>query len=254
MTWLQKMRPYLWALAVVILCTVLVHVGRWQQFDARMSAVTFLAGLGLIWLICGWQVYVLWRDLRRVVMMAVLRDGLIRNLLFGRIWMVVCASVIGAILAVQTVVFLALNIGFLPVLLIDVFLYGWLLRSFAPLAQHSLSDAASAPGLRLFASVVNYLALFVAYAAWFLWRVDPTLEPGSFVAFERAATFDHGFQPFEVVARFSYATDLMLQSFTNLGDIWGLLLTITVIFSASLAPFIAVTLIYRHWLGGVTLR
>jgi hypothetical protein len=243
-------RPYFYALTVLLLCLGLINMGRFAWVPRWPSMISLCVGVVILWVTCTRQVYVLWRDLRRIVVSSVLRGGLLRTLLFGRVWISICSVCIGAILAFHLSVFLALNVDFVPVLVLDIVVYGWLLRSLAPMAERTLTEAAASPGLRLVASLLNYLVLFAAYAAWFIYTVDPTLDPGTPKVFDRAAGFAHGFHPFEVIARFSYATDLMLQSFTNLGDIWGTLLTVTVIFSTSLGPFVAVTLLYRQFLGG----
>ncbi|HYD98624.1 MAG TPA: hypothetical protein VEH84_04520 [Alphaproteobacteria bacterium] len=184
---------------------------------------------------------------RCVFCTALFKPGFFKSICERRLLSGLIAVPVGAVLGVELYTFVALSeLWTISMLLADALVFGALHTLFVRANPASLTNESAKVLARVTSVFSNYILLFVTYAAFRLNNINHELQPFSPEIFKICSeTVNHSWIYLEWYARTKCGLDLMIQSMTNVGGTVGAIITFAYLLLQSLAPFVAVSILFR---------
>ncbi len=230
---------------------LLLELGSGTALPEMASCIVIAIPLLILAGVLSFQLYGIANRISDLFCFAILKRGIFQSLCQGRLAHAAIAGIGGFMLALSLLTFLA-NAGW-PVrvaLVVDAFLFSFIYARFTEADMSaSLTTKSEAIAKPFIATCANYFLLYVCYAVYFVWTTSGNgLEPGGAEIFERVhAEVNCNCRYFEWLTRTSYFFELLIQSLANLGGVLGIVLMAVNVLTISILPFVAVSLLYRHF-------
>lgn len=235
------------AMITLIIVFTLVNIGKNNWVNTTLSDLSVVLGIVITALILTYETASLTLSFRNKFSDFHFQGHTLKRLFVSYPIVLIGALTCSIPLSISFAIFISTQSKFFFALALDWFLFLLIYGLIKKLSAQLLTNNMAGIGAKFISTIINYFLLSLVFLIFYAVNIQK-IDPGSPVIFEMAHNFEHGSHFFEVLARVSTAVDLALQSFSNYEGIYGIAGLLVALFSLSVTPFIALTLLYRFWL------